>query len=752
MRDIAKMAVIGSGVMGGGIAAQAANAGVPVLLFDVTRDVAAAAVARLLTAEPAPFMLPANARLLTPCGIRDDMALLEGCGWIVEAVVEKLDVKQDLYKQIERFRAPGSIVSSNTSTIPLAALTAGAPEAFKTNFLVTHFFNPPRYMRLLEIVAGPNTDRQAVDTVCHFADHALGKSIVHCKDRPGFIANRLGCYWMQAAITEAFAQGMSVEEADAVMGKPFGIPKTGIFGLADLVGIDLLPQVNASLAAALEKDDLFHAVNVPLPFLDKMIADGLTGRKGKGGFYRINRAQGKRKETIGLVSGEYRPWRGVSLDETTPLLRQDSAHGRYARAVMLKTLAYASLLVGDAADDTASIDAAMRLGYNWTWGPFELIDRIGIANFRTMAERQGLPLAPVLKSGDGPLYRGRSALSLDGNYKPLTRSPGIVLLEDVKRNGPALLSNGSASLWDLGDGVACFELTTKMNTFDAEAFALLSRSIDFIPKNHKALVIYSDAANFSGGVNLNWLLAEANGPDEFEALAKLGQDRFKKLKYAPFPAVAAAAGLALGGGCELLLHCSGIQAHAESYIGLVEASVGILPAWGGCGEMILRMRNNPWAPKGPMPALLRAFELLTMSTVSKSAAHARELGFLRSGDGITMNRGRLLADAKAKALALAKNYKAPEKPSFALPGPSAATALGLAAESFVRLGKASAHDLAVAKAIATVLSGGDTDSTLPLTEEAMLALERREVLKLAASPLTQARIRHVLDTGKPLRN
>lgn len=322
----------------------------------------------------------------------------------------------------------------------------------------------------------------------------------------------------------------------------------------------------------------------------------------------------------------------------------------------------------------------------------------------------------------------------------------------MKSRGPALLSNESAALWNLGDGVACFELATKMNTFDAAVFDLLSRSIDLVPKDHKALVIATDAVNFSAGVNLNWLLAEAAAGGGFEPLVRLGQDSFKKLKYAPFPTVVAVAGLALGGGCEVLLHCAAVQAHAESYIGLVEASIGILPAWGGCGELLLRMRSDPRTARGPMPPILRAFDLLTTSTVSKSAAHAKALGFLRQGDGITMNRDRLLADAKAKALSLVDGYKSPEKPLFTLPGISAATALRIAAESFVQLGKASPHDAVAAAAIARVLSGGETDINTPLTEDAMLALERDEVLKLAAQPLTLARIRHVLDTGKPLRN
>ena len=752
MGDIRKVAVIGSGVMGGGIAAQAANAGVPVLLFDVTKDVAAKAIERLLKTEPTTFMLPAYAGLLTPCGIDTDLAELKDCDWIVEAIIEKLDIKRDLYAKIEAVHCADAIVSSNTSTIPLSDLIREASPGFRRNFLITHFFNPPRYMRLLEIVAGDDTAPEVVETIARFTDHALGKSIVYCKDRPGFIANRLGCFWIQAAIAQAYAQKLAIEDADAVMGKPFGIPKTGVFGLADLVGIDLMPHVNASLAAALEKSDLFQKVNVPLPFVDSMIAEGLTGRKGKGGFYRLNRQAGKRKETIDLATGAYHPTRTVRLDDKTPLLQQNNAHGQYARAVMLKTLAYAALLVGDAADDIGSIDAAMRLGYNWRWGPFELIDHIGLATFRDLAESEGLPLAPILTVGDGPLYRDRTALARDGSYQPIPRAAGILLLEDVKRQGPPILSNNTASLWDLGDGIACFELTTKMNTLDEAAFDLLGCAIDLIPRHHKALVIYSDAPHFSAGLNLNWALSVSEDPAQLGRLAMLGQATFKKLKYAPFPSVAAVAGLALGGGCEFLMHCSAVQAHAESYIGLVEAGVGILPAWGGCGEILLRLQNDRSLPKGPMPPISRAFEQLTMAAVSKSAAHARQLAFLRPADGITMNRDRLLADAKAKASGLAADYRPPEKPVFVLPGPAAKEALRMAAETFVHLGKASSHDLDVAMSVATVLTGGDTDVTTPLTEDAVLDLERGEVLKLARSPLTQARLRHTLETGKPLRN
>ena len=754
MRAIRKVAVIGSGVMGGGIAAQVANAGVPVLLFDVTRDIAEAAVARLLKTEPAPFMLAANAGLVTALGIDSDMAQLSDCDWIVEAIIEKPEIKRQLYAKIGESKSPDAIVSSNTSTIPLADLMRDAPPEFRRNFLITHFFNPPRYMRLLEIVRGAKTDADALAAVENFADVSLGKSIVACKDRPGFIANRLGCFWIQAAMAEAMAQGITVEEADAVMGKPFGIPKTGVFGLADLIGIDLLPQVNASLANALEPDDMFHLVNVPLPLVAAMIADGRTGRKGKGGFYRINRDAGKRMEALGLASGTYRPLQAVKIDNPDGLLSDNGRLGRYARAVMLKTLAYAALLVGDAADDVASIDAAMRLGYNWTWGPFELIDRIGVVRLRQILAAEGLAVAPVLKLSDGPFYRDGAVLDRNGVHVPVPRAEGVLRLADVKRRTSPIRANASAALWDIGDGIVCFELTAKMNTLDADVFALLEQSIETTAKQYRALVFYSDAPYFSAGINLKWLLGLAEDQDwpGVEAMIDLGQRSLKHLKYAPFPSVAAVAGLTLGGGCEILLHCSAVQAHAESNIGLVEAGAGIIPGWGACGEMILRSRSDPSLPKGPMPAIAKVFDIIAMARVSKSAAQARELLFLRPGDGITMNRDRLLADAKAKALTLAANYRAPDRPSFTLPGLAGKTALQLTAESMVRLGKASPHDLAVAMALATVITGGGADIGKPVTEEALLGLERAEVMELARHPKTLACIRHLLETGKPFRN
>ncbi len=773
MGDINKVAVIGAGVMGASIAAHVANAGVPVVLLDIVAKgdpnrsaIAEGAVAKLLKAEPAPFMSKAAAKFVTTGNIEDHLSLLADCDWIIEAVIERLDVKQALYAKIEAVRKAGSVVSSNTSTIPLATLTEGLPERFAENFLITHFFNPPRYMRLLEVVAGEKSKPEAVAAASRFSDVMLGKSVVACKDRPGFIANRLGVYWLQAAVIEAIEAGLDIEEADAIFGKPMGIPKTGVFGLIDLVGLDLMPHINASLEAALPKDDPFHAVNKRLPLLDKLIAGGYTGRKGKGGFYRINREKGKRKEAIDLATGEFRASREPKVEaveaagrELIRLLEHDSKHGRYAWRALGQTLSYAAALVGDAADDVASIDEAMRLGYNWKFGPFELIDQLGGTWLTAKLAASGFAVPPILRVADGrPFYRveqgRRQALGLDGAYRDLVRPAGVIMLEDVKLASRPILKNGSAALWDIGDGVACFEFASKMNALDPDIMDLLMRSVHKVAENYKALVIYNEGANFSAGANLGLVLFAANiaAWSEIESFAALGQTIYKMLKYAPFPVVGAPSGMALGGGCEILLHCDAVQAHAETYMGLVEAGVGLIPGWGGCKEMLQRWFTLGRLPKGPMPPIGKVFEMISTATVAKSAAEAKELLYLRPADGITMNRYRLLADAKAKALELAENYAPPQPAALNLPGPSAKAALQMAVDGFFRLGKATPHDVIVSGALADVLSGGDTDITSTVDEDALLKLERESFMRLVRHPDTLARIEHMLTTGKPLRN
>jgi 3-hydroxyacyl-CoA dehydrogenase len=774
MQSIRQATVIGAGVMGAGIAAQFANAGVPVLLLDIVPDGAAnrnalaeGAIAKMLKTEPAPFMSARAAKLVTPGNIEDHLAEVAASDWIIEAVVERLDVKQALYRKLDAVRRPGTAVSSNTSTIPLAQLTKGLSEAFARDFLITHFFNPPRYMRLLEIVTGPNTDEQLAQTVIQFADHVLGKSIVRCKDSPGFIANRLGVYWLQVGVLEAIELGLTVEEADAVIGRPMGIPKTGVFGLIDLVGLDLMPHINASLAQSLPAGDAFHAANRDLPLIRKMIADGYTGRKGKGGFYRLNRAGGtKLKEAIDLATGSYRAERKPELPELAAagknlraLLDSPGKIGRYAWRVLGQTLAYAASLVPEAADNIDAVDEAMRLGYNWQWGPFELIDKLGAGWLAAKLAQGGMAVPPLLDiAKDQTFYRledgRRQYLGTDGGYHDLQRPEGVLMLEDVKRVSKPVLKNASAAVWDIGDGVLCFEFTSKSNSLDEHIIALLAKTIPLVQEKYTALVIYNEGGNFSVGANLGLALFAANiaAWGEIEKIIAAGQQTYQALKYAPFPVVSAPAGMALGGGCEILLHSAAVQAHAESYIGLVECGVGVVPGWGGCKEMLARWSGSGLLPRGPMPAPSKVFETVSTATVSKSAAEAKELLFLRPTDGITMNRYRLLADAKALALKLAVDYAPPKPVELKLPGAAGKLAFTMAAEGFHQRGIATDHDLVVAGALAEVLSGGDADLIDLVSEDQLLTLERRAFMRLVKTDGTLARIEHLLVTGKPLRN
>ncbi len=767
---IRKVAVIGAGTMGAGIAAQVANGGVPVLLLDVPAAtgedrsaVAAGALARMRQASASPFMAPSAAMLVETGNIADDLGKIAACDWIIEVITERLEAKQDLYRRIEALRRPGTPVSSNTSTIPLKQLIEGMPAAFARDFLVTHFFNPPRQMRLLEVVAGPGSDPALVAQVSRFGDVVLGKSVVRCKDSPGFIANRLGVYWLQLGLRAAIERGLSVEEADAVMGRPLGIPKTGVFGLLDLVGIDLVPHINASLAATLPADDPFQATVQEEPMVAAMIAEGYTGRKGKGGFYRLDRSGGRKDmQAKDLASGAYRPLQAAALPDLAEaakdlrgFLASGTKAGRYAWAVMGPLLAYAARLVPEACDDLVAVDEAMRLGYGWASGPFELIDRLGAGWLAARLEAEGLPAPPFLATaGDRPFYSmeagRRRFMTLDGGYRTLERADGVLLLADVKLKSEPVLKGPTAALWDVGDEVACFEFTGKGNTIDADVLALLRQTIDVVRTRFAALVIYNEGAHFSLGANIGRMLDAANAEDwaAIEALIAGGQDVYQALKYAPFPVVAAPAGMALGGGCEILLHADAVQAHAETYAGLVECGIGLVPGWGGCKEMLLRWRERCGAPGASAPAAL--FEMIATAAVSKSAADARDMGLLRAGDGITMNRDRLLADAKAKALALAGRYAPPEPPEpVGLPRASGKPELVAAA---AKRGGAGEHDATVAARLADILCGGDGDPAQPLDEAALLALERQNFMQLIRTPQTLARIGHTLKTGKPLRN
>jgi 3-hydroxyacyl-CoA dehydrogenase len=774
MTDIKKVAVFGAGVMGAGIAAQVANAGIPVVLMDIAAEggnpsaIAEGAVARLLKTDPAPLMHKRNARLITPGNIDDDMDLIADCDWIIEAIIERLDLKQSLYAKIEAARKPGSIVSSNTSTLPLSVLTDGMADSLKADFLITHFFNPPRYLRLLEVVAGEHTRAEALTAVRRFGDHGLGKTIVPCKDTPGFIANRIGIYWLQCGVVRAMDEGLTIEEADAVMGRPAGIPKTGIFGLLDMVGLDLMPHVLGGMAEALPETDPFHEVFREPELIKRMIEDGYTGRKGKGGFYRLKPDTRDRiKEAVDLGTGRYRTAERPKPDSVAAakkgglkaLLEHSDKTGRYAWWVLSRTLSYAARLVPEISDDITGVDDAMRLGYNWKFGPFELIDQLGSGWFAERLWADGQAVPKLLETAAGrPFYRTQNGrlqfLSPNGAYRDVVRPDGVLLLADIKRRSKPVAKNISASLWDIGDGVLCLEFHSKMNSLNPFVLSMIERAIRLVPGRYKALVVYNEGANFSVGANIGILLVAMKLRAWFAVryLIRRGQDVYKALKYAPFPVVGAPSGMALGGGCEILLHCDAVQAHAETYTGLVEVGVGIVPGWGGCKEMLVRGWSDPKRRGGPMPPVIKAFETIAMAAVAKSAMEARDLLVLRPDDAITMNRDRLLADAKARALALAENYAPPQKPEISLPGKTALAAMSMAVDGFRLSGKATPHDGVVGKALAGVLSGGDTDITGTIGEDELLALERKAFVALSKTPASIARVTHMLKTGKPLRN
>ena len=776
MAEIKNAAVIGSGVMGSGIAAHLANAGVPVVLMDIVpaeaknrNAIAEEAVERLLRSDPPAFMHKRAVKLVTPANVEDHLDMLGSVDWIIEAVVEDLNTKRALYRRIEETRKEGSIVSSNTSTLPLARLVEGLPERFARDFLISHFFNPPRYMRLLELVAGPETLPDAVTTIRDFADRRLGKSVVLSHDTPGFISNRIGAFWLQCAIAEAIDRGLTIEEADATISQSFGVPKTGAFGLLDLIGLDVMLKVDASLSESLPADDPYQKIRRDLPLLRQMVEKGHTGRKGKGGFYRLKTIDGERvKEAIDLTSGDYHPAARTGPDalvvdkaaDPHGLVEHLDKEGRYAWAVLSQTLAYTSAVASEIADDIHAVDRAMRLGYNWTHGPFELIDRLGAGYLvnRLEQNREEVPALLQKAAAAGGFYRvqDRRLQQITANgYVDIPQEDGVLLLSDIKLSRKPLTRNGSASLWEIGDGVVCLEVHTKMNTIDLNVFAMIRKAIETVKSGYRSLVIYNEGQHFSAGVNLGLALFAANVAawPMIEDLVTQGQETYKALKYSPFPVVGACSGLAIGGGCEFLLHCDAVQAHTESYIGLVETGVGIVPAWGGCKEMLARLGDDPRLPRGPMPHVAAAFETIGPAKASKSAFEARELGFFRPTDGITFNRDRLLAEAKAKSLELAESYRPPEPVVLTLPGRAGKAALDLVLREYHTKGMLTAHDKLVAGALAEVLTGGPgADQSEPISEDNVLALERAAFMRLVKTKATLARIEHTLETGRPLRN
>lgn len=774
MYVIHKAAVVGAGTMGLGIAGQLANAGIAVRLLDLpagTDDrnaVARRALERLLDKNQPGLLHEDLVERITIGNIEDDLESIADCDWIAEAVVERLDVKKALYKQIDAVRKQGSIVSSNTSTIPISLLVEDMPEAFRREFAITHFFNPVRYMRLLELVRGQATRPEVTDCLSEFAERRLGKGIVVCNDTPGFLGNRVGVFAIQTALHAAFRLGLAPEEADAIFGRPMGIPKTGVFGLYDLIGIDLMSDVVQSLVSTLPATDAFHAVATSMPVMERMIETGRIGNKSdSGGFYRRgDAARGERRMTLDFQTFEYRAAltekpaiaeEAEAAADFTLLLGADDKYGRYAWEILASTLCYAADLVPDVNDSPVAIDDAMKLGYNWLEGPFEMLDTIGVDRFIARLEQDGRRVPPYLRAAAGEsFYRVRSGklkyLQADGSYTTLERAPGIVRFSEKRRTLSPVFGNPKASYYELEDGIGLVEFHSKANALDGESMQLLERAVEDASRRLTGLVIHNDAQHFSCGVNLESILGFIARGDWAGLDAFLGhfQQTVLAMKHAPIPVVAAPAGLSLGGGFEVVLHADRVIFHANSVTGLVESLVGVVPGGGGVKEMLHRWSEHHGdVVKGAWSAFMN----IGYGRTARSPLEAEPLAMFRPGiDEYLMNRDRLFAAAIDAVHQLRPGYAPSRRPPLAMPGRRVGAEMCAWLDEALEKGRLMPHDVTTGAQIARIVTGGDIDAGTRLSENDLCALEREAFLMLARTAQTRARIEHMLAYGTPLRN
>ena len=723
MRHVREVAVLGAGTMGAQIAAHFANAGIPALLLDITRDVAREGLDRARALRPDPFFTPTTHTLIKTGSFDEDLAGIAKCDWILEAVVERLDIKQALLAKIESHRRADAIVGSNTSGIPIAALAEGRSAGFKRHFLGTHFFNPPRYLHLLEIIPTAETDPAVVDAVLAFADRRLGKGVVVAKDTPNFIANHIGLFGVMQ-IFRALATGeYTIEEIDAITGPAIGRPKSATFRTMDIAGIDVLAHVARNLGERLGSADDRRHFDLP-PLVEDLVRRGWVGAKSGQGFYKKT-ADGEIL-TLDPASMEYRskqPARLPSLDAAKSienigerirtLVNGDDKVGRFLKATLVPTLEYAERVAPQIAHDPADVDDAMRWGFGWELGPFATMRSLGNA-----------------------------------------QQPGALgVLAAPSKN--IVKKNPGASLVDIGDGVLAVEFHSKMNAIGGDTIQMLQAGVKEAAANFAALVVANDAVNFSAGANLMLLLLEAQEGnwDEVDMMIRAFQGATMALKHADVPVVVAPAGLALGGGCEIALHADRVQAAAETYIGLVEVGVGLIPAGGGTKEMLARAMESAPPTADPLRPVQGVFETIAFVKVSTSGPDARRLGYLRDADSISMNRDRLQQDAKAVALARVPEYVRPlPRCAIRVGGSNLLAALKLGVHLAWRAGRISDHDAIVGRKLAWILAGGDAPHATTLTEQQLLDLEREAFLSLCGERKTQERIAHTLKTGKPLRN
>lgn len=796
---IERAAVLGAGVMGSQIAAHLANAGTSVILLDIVpRELTADERAQGLTLEspqvrnrivrqaleqtkrlkPAAFFDESLAELITTGNFEDHLELLKTADWVIEAVVENLDIKKSLYRRIEPHLKPEAIVTTNTSGIPIARLAEGFSPDRRRLFFGTHFFNPPRYMKLLEVIPTAETSPDAVARIADFCDRFLGKGIVYCKDTPNFIANRIGTFSLMCCLKVMLEEGYTIEEVDALTGPLIGHPKTASFRTADLAGIDTLVYVVENLYANVPEDEKRHLFVVP-DFIKEMVKRGWLGNKTGQGFYKKDRATGDIL-VLDPATLEYRPQQrpkfpsvdmARSIEDTgarlKALLEAKDRAATFIWRTMSETLLYTARRLPEIADDIVQVDRAMTWGFNWDLGPFETWDAIGVAELaqRMEAEGQSLPdvITDVLRTEEKRFYLKRDGRRYffdykTGAYREEEERPGVILLASLKERNRVVLKNPGATLIDLGDGVACLEFHTKMNAIGGDTIEMMRSALVKVEREFEGLVIGNQGGNFSAGANIMLMLmaAQEGEWDEIDRMIRAFQTANMSLRYWPKPVVAAPFGLTLGGGCEVVMHADRVCAAAESYIGLVETGVGLIPGGGGTKELLLRWTDR--APKGDsvdlLPFVKPVFETIGRARVSTSALEARRLGFLRPADIIVMNKDRLIDAAKRTVQALVLEGYQPPRPRTDIPvmGEAGYAALKLAIHLAVRAGYITEYDGHVGRKLAWVLSGGDVKSPRLVSEQDLLDLEREAFLSLLGERKTQERLAYMLKEGKPLRN
>jgi 3-hydroxyacyl-CoA dehydrogenase len=803
---IHRAVVIGAGTMGAGIAAHLANAGVPVTLLDIVpgrltpeeekkglaldspqvrNRIVQQGLDRAIKSRPASFFTSEHASLVKTGNLEDDFAEVGKADWVIEVIVENLQVKRQLMERIDAVRQPKAIVSTNTSGIPVASIAEGRSEGFRKHFLGTHFFNPPRYLKLLEIIPTGDTLPEVVEAVSRFGEYRLGKGIVMAKDTPNFVGNRLGFGSGAFALHYILEQGYTVEEVDAITGPAMGRPKTATFRLIDLVGVDVWDHVGRNLAPAIPHDEQAQRYLNSEPannLIKSLVESGRLGNKSKEGFYKEVRGQGGAKEfwVLDLETGEYRPSQKANTpavkkvkeieklgDRLKALLNAEGRDADLVRALTYQGFSYASSVIPEIADTPIPLDDAMRWGFGHDAGPFETWDMLGVAEIAECMEQAGHPAAPwvmeMLEKGHSTFYQyagdWKTAVysAVAGEYQEIPRSPQMIILKEEKDAGRLIQKNDGASLIDLGEGVAVLEFHTKMNALDQDIFNMLGTALDRTLTDFDGLVIGNDADNFSAGANLFMVvMAAQNGMwDMLEGAVRDMQNALMRIRHFPKPVVVAPAGLALGGGAEVIMHASRVVAASELYTGLVEIGAGVIPAGGGTKEMVRRILNPPMRTQNvdPLPFLQRIFEQIGLAKVATSAEEARQLGILNSTDRVVLNRSHLLAEAKREVLCLAESgYHPPLPEKIYASGRDLLSAMRVGIYMFKEARQITEYEAQIAGKLAYVMTGGELSRGAWMDEQYFLDLEREAFLSLCGEEKTQQRMWNLLQTGKPLRN